>query len=80
MTTTARRRTKGDKERGRQGHEQVSGDGDVGERCKKGDGQEESDDASKGWSGNSAEDLVGSEREEEAMDTGGWRGVGGRGQ
>ena len=62
--------------RGRQGHKQgqVSSDGDGGEHRKRWDGQEESDDASAGWSGKSAEDLAGSETEEEGMTVGGAEG------
>ena len=71
---TARRRTTAEEERGRRRHEQVSSGGDGGERRERGDGQEESDNASKGWSGESAEDSAGLERKEEAMTTRGGRG------
>ena len=53
--TTARRRTTAERERGRRGHNQVSSDGNGGERRKR-DGQEESGYASNGWSGESVED------------------------
>ena len=45
-----------------------------GERRARGDGQEGGDDASKEWSGESAEDLVGSDMEEELMTVGGPEG------
>ena len=64
-TTVARRRTTAEKECGRRGHKQVSSNGDGGERRDIGDEQKESNNASKGWSGKSAEDLEGSETEEE---------------
>ena len=63
---TTQRRTKADTEHGRRSHGQVSSNRDRGERCKR-DGQEESDDARKGWSGGSKEDLEVSETEEEGM-------------
>ena len=52
----------------------MSSDGDGGELCERGDGQEESDNASKGWSDKIAEYSVGSETEEEAMTAGGAEG------
>ena len=60
-------------ERGRQVQEQVSRDRDWGERWER-NGQEEINDASEGWSGGSAEDLAGSEMEEERMTAGGGGG------
>ena len=63
-TTTAKRRTIAEKEHGRRGHDQVSRDGDGGEHRKRRDGEEESDDASEGWSNESAEDSAGLETEE----------------
>ena len=68
-----------DTKRGRQGHDQVSSNGDGGERRER-DGQEESDDASEGWIGKSAEDSEGLETEEEGMMAGGPRGEGGHRQ
>ena len=58
--TTTRRRKTAEKERGRRIHEQMSSNGNRGERCKRRDGQEESDEAIEGWSGKSVEDLAGS--------------------
>ena len=73
-TTTARRRTTEDTGRRRRGHNQVSSDGDGVERREIWDGQEESDDASQGWIRENAEDLAGSETEEEGMNVGGAEG------
>ena len=50
-----------EKERGRRGHEQTRSYGDGGERCKRGGGQEERDNASKEWSSESADFSAGSE-------------------
>ena len=47
-----------EKECGRRGHKQVSRDGIRGESRERGDGQEESNDASKGWSGESTEESA----------------------
>ena len=69
--TTVRRRTTSKKERGIWGHEQVSSNGDGGERRDRGYGKEESNNASEGWSGENTEDLAGSATEEEAMTAGG---------
>ena len=44
---------------------------DRGEHRKRGDDQEESDNASRGWSGKNTEDSEGLETEEEAMTAGG---------
>ena len=65
-----------EKECGRRGHDQerVSSNCDGGEPRERGGGQEESDDARKGWSGKSAEDLAGSETGDEGMTTGGAEG------
>ena len=68
-TWAAQGRTMTDTKRGRQGHDQVSSNGDGGERRER-DGQEESDDASAGWSGVSAENSAGSETEEDGMTAG----------
>ena len=69
--TTVRRRTTSKKERGIWGHEQVISNIDRGEHRKRGDDQEESDTASRGWSGKNTEDSEGLETEEEAMTAGG---------
>ena len=68
---TTRRRTPEEKERGIRGHGQVSSDGDRGEHRERRDSQEESNNAREVWSGETAEDLAGSETEEEGMTTGG---------
>ena len=66
--TTAWGRMTAETERGRWGHKsQVSSDEDRGGRCV--DGQGESDDASKGWSGSSKGDSE-EETEEDGMTTG----------
>ena len=76
-TTVSRKRTTAEKARGIQGHdqEQVSSNGDGGERRVRGDGQEGSGDASEEWSGESAEDSAGLKTEEEATTAGGAEGV-----
>ena len=51
------------------GHDQVSSNRDGIERHER-DNQEASDDASKGWSGGSADDLAESETEEDKMTAG----------
>ena len=56
-TTTAQGKTTAETERGRQAQDQVSSNGDWGERRKR-DGYEEIGDTSEGWSGGSAEDLA----------------------
>ena len=62
-----------EKARRRQGNdqEQVSSNGDGGERRTRGDDQEWSKDASEEWSGESAEDFTGTATEEEATTMGG---------
>ena len=52
----------------------MSSNGDGGDRRTRGGVQEGSDDASKEWSGESAEDSERSETEEEATTTGGPKG------
>ena len=64
--TTTRRKTTAERECGRWVRDQVSSNGDRGERQER-DGQEESNGASERWSGESAEDSEGSETEEEGM-------------
>ena len=66
MTTSQGRKTE-KTERGRRGQDgQVSSDGDRGERHER-DGLGESNDASEGWRGGSAEDSAKSETEENWM-------------
>ena len=62
-----------EKERKRQGHKQGISDKNGGERRERGDGQEESNDVSEGWSRESTEDSTGLETEEETMNAGGGR-------
>ena len=59
-----------ERERGRRGHDQVSSDKDRGKRRER-DVQGESNDTSEGWNSESAEDLAGSETEEDGLTVGG---------
>ena len=62
--------TTAETERRNFGQDQVSSDKDRGKRRER-DVQEESNDTSEGWSSESAEDLAGSETEEDGMTAGG---------